>query len=239
VNSLARYPEFAEYRVHYPIKESKYSSHYYLWRYAGRGNRILDVGCGEGFTAARLAELGNTVSGVDVLPQPQCRPAMENYWQCDLAAGMESVLAAARGERYDKILLMDILEHLPQPEKVLSQCAQLLAPNGQIVVSLPNVANVTMRWMLLTGRFEYADRGILDRTHLRFFTRRTARRLLVEQGYEILRETATVMPVELKLGIPASNPFMRALTAALAVPTRITPGLLGYQWIFVARPKRP
>jgi 2-polyprenyl-3-methyl-5-hydroxy-6-metoxy-1,4-benzoquinol methylase len=234
--SLAKYAEFQEYWVHYPLKESRGSSHYYLWRLAGTNQRILDLGCGEGMAAARLAEAGNRVTGLDVLPAPKSRARLEDYVCWDLSRGLDPGLL--QGKRFDKILLMDVLEHLADPESVLRPCRDLLEPHGQVVVSVPNVANVTVRLMLLMGRFDYQARGILDSTHLRFFTRRTARRMIRGCGFETIREIPTVMPIELALGIPPENPLMRAANLVLRAFTRLMPTLLGYQWIFVVRARR-
>lgn len=140
-------------------------------------------------------------------------------------------------QRFDLILLQDVLEHLRAPDRLLRDCGHFLKPHGRIAVSLPNVANITVRWALLRGRFEYTPRGILDRTHLRFFTRRTARRLLEENGYEVLSQQDTVMPVELALGLSAGNLVMRALNRALRILTALMPGLMGYQTILLARPR--
>src|SRR5262249_39702773 len=137
---------------------------------------------------------------------------------------------------FDKILLMDVLEHLPHPERVLEACRELLTPQGTVLVSVPNVANITVRLALLFGRFNYTERGILDRTHLRFYTRRTARRFLESCGFRVVRETMTVMPLELALGVSANNPVMRLATAVLNFFTRIFPGLLGYQCLYELRP---
>jgi hypothetical protein len=88
---------------------------------------------------------------------------------------------------------------------------------------------------LLFGRFEYTERGILDKTHLRFFTRRSARRMIENAGYEIVAEKVTVMPIELALGLPGDNPMMRLVNAGLAIWTRFFPKLLGYQLLFAVR----
>jgi hypothetical protein len=77
----------------------------------------------------------------------------------------------------------------------------------------------------------------MDATHLRFFTRKTARRLLEENGWEILEVKPTVMPLELVLGLQPENPVMRAITAVLALFTAIFPKLLGYQFVFLVRPR--
>jgi hypothetical protein len=104
---------------------------------------------------------------------------------------------------------------------------------------VPNIANIVIRIRLLVGRFEYEERGILDRTHLRFFTRRTARRLLTDHGWDIERELATVIPLERVVNLSPDNLVMRALNAILAGVTRLAPGLFGYQIMFVARRGNP
>jgi 2-polyprenyl-3-methyl-5-hydroxy-6-metoxy-1,4-benzoquinol methylase len=237
VRGLSKAPEYAEYHVHYALKESKYSSHYYLRLLAGRDHDVLELGCGEGFMAATLAEQGNRVVGVDLLEKPQRRGCMADYIQADLDGGLQAARFALGSRRFDRILLPDVLEHLRRPEHLLNDCAPLLKPSGNIVVSLPNVANITVRLALLCGRFPYADRGILDRTHLRFYTRSSARRLLRDNGYEVLETKTTVMPVELILGLSPKSPLVVGLTFCLRLATYCLPGLLGYQTILVARPK--
>jgi hypothetical protein len=112
-----------------------------------------------------------------------------------------------------------------------------LKHGGLLVVSVPNVANITVRLALLFGRFNYTDRGILDRTHLNFYTRKTARAFLEENGWEIAEAKTTIMPLELVLGLDPSHPAMRSITAVLAVATALFPGLLGYQFVYLARPR--
>lgn len=235
VKSLACYPEFKEYFVHYPIKESKHSSHHYFLTWNGKNQKVLDIGCGEGFFAEKLVEAGNQVVGVDLLSQPRHRDILADYIQADLDQGLEQALPALGASRFDRVLLQDVLEHVRNPAKLLTDCHQLLTPQGLLLVSVPNVANITVRLALLFGRFEYAERGILDKTHIRFYTRKSARRLLESAGYQIIAEKTTVMPVELVLGLPADNPLMVVLNTVLAVCTRLLPRLLGYQVLFSVR----
>ena len=108
-----------------------------------------------------------------------------------------------------------------------------------MIVSVPNVAHAVIRLSLLFGRFDYADRGILDRTHLRFFTRKTARRMLERAGFEIVRSVTTNVPLERILGLSPSGKLMRRLDRLLALATAVFPGLLGYQVLLVARPSVP
>ena len=233
--SVARYPEFAEYFVHYPIKRSKASSHDFVLGMVGGGKNVLDIGCGEGAFAAELQKNGNRITGVDLLPQPANTTALERYFSADLDEGISGVVKALGDQRFDRILLLDVLEHLRTPERILNECRTLLAADGQLIVSLPNVANITVRLMLLFGHFDYTQRGILDGTHFRFFTHKTARRFMRENGFEILQERSTVMPVELALGMSPESLVMRMSNRVLAGLTRLMPGLFGYQIVFAAR----
>jgi 2-polyprenyl-3-methyl-5-hydroxy-6-metoxy-1,4-benzoquinol methylase len=235
VRSIEKFPEFSEYWTHYPIKESKYSSHYYLRNWVGSRQKILDVGCGEGFQAAEVSELGNQVTGIDLVQQPKCRASMQQYVRADLGMGLKPSVPELIEREFDKILLMDVIEHLPKPERVLGDCRDLLSEKGQVILSLPNVANITVRLSLLLGRFEYTERGILDKTHSRFYTRKTARRLIKDCGFEIVRETMTVMPVELVLGLSPTKLPMKIIGGLLAFATKLLPGLLGYQSMFILR----
>src|SRR5215471_17439261 len=207
--SVERAPEFAEYFVHYPLKRSKRSSHYYAQRFVGSGQQVLDVGCGVGFFAAWLKEDGNRVTGVDALPHTAAHDALEEYFPVDLNASGGALPAKLGSRRFDAVLLLDVLEHLTDPDHLVREARQVLGEHGRMIVSLPNVANITVRLALLLGQFNYTERGILDRTHLRFFTRKTARRFLEENGMEVMQMKATVMPLELVLGLAPENPLMR------------------------------
>jgi 2-polyprenyl-3-methyl-5-hydroxy-6-metoxy-1,4-benzoquinol methylase len=235
--SVARAPEFDEYFVHYPIKHSRHSSHYYARQLVGRGQEVLDIGCGEGFFAAELKGDGNRVVGVDSIPSAQQDASLEQFISADLNAPPEAILREIGPRRFDRVLLLDVLEHLVEPERLLRAMAGTVKPNGRAVVSVPNVANISVRLALLFGMFTYTERGILDRTHLHFYTRKSARELLEHAGWEIVEAKTTVMPLELVLGLKAENPLMRLITATLSVFTKVFPGLLGYQIMFLARPR--
>ncbi len=229
--------EYAEFAPHYPLKESRFSSHDYFRRLAGSGHEILDVGCGEGHFAALVAQGGNKVVGIDLLETAAHAGAMEQYVSADLDGGLVGAKRALGERSFDLILLQDVLEHLRSPEQMLEDCKRYCKPHGRVIVSVPNVANVTVRLALLFGKFEYRPRGIMDRTHLRFFTRKTARQMLESSGYEVVEQKATVMPLELAFGLDPKNPFMIVLNRTLAAMTWLIPGLLGYQTVLIARPK--
>lgn len=232
--SIVRHPEFEEYFVHYPIKRSKHSSHSYAIEWAGSNNKVLDVGCGKGFLAEEFIKDSNEITGIDILPAADVLPAVRHYYPADLDNSIASI-ASELTNQFDRVMLLDILEHLANCERLLRECRQTLKDTGRIVVSVPNHANVTVRVMLLFGVFKYTERGILDKTHVHFFTRKTARAMLEKNGYAIVEERCTTIPIELVVGLSPTNPLMRAATWVLAQLTRLMPGLLGYQVMFLAR----
>jgi 2-polyprenyl-3-methyl-5-hydroxy-6-metoxy-1,4-benzoquinol methylase len=236
--SVRCYPEFQEYFVHYPIKTSLHSSHEFVKMAVGRGHDILDVGCGEGFLAEQIQQMGNHVTGIDVLAEAKQQQFFDQYVTVDLDRGIDPKTPALQGREFDKVLLLDVLEHLRQPEKLLRDCRTFLRPNGHLIVSLPNIANITVRLMLLFGRFNYTERGLLDKTHLRFFTRKTARKMLESNGYRITEQKMTIMPLELVLGWRPEHFLMRLVQRFLILCTALMPGLFGYQIFLTAQKER-
>lgn len=237
IQSLRRHPEYEEYFINYPLKQSKFSSHYFFRRLTGKGNEVLDIGCGEGFFASMISR-DNHVTGIDFLPDSTHAAALEKFISADLENGLDNAQKELKGKQFDKVLLQDVLEHLRFPEKLLNDCHSVLKANGSLLVSVPNVANVTVRLSLLFGNWAYTERGILDKTHYRFYTHKTARKLLEDCDYQVIKQITTVMPIELAIGLSPKNPLMRFLNYILAILTAVMPGLMGYQCIFIARSKR-
>ncbi len=228
-------PEFREYYIHYPVKKSRYSSHDYVRKLVGANQTVLDIGCGDGSVAADLGKNGNRITGIDRHAMEETPASIELYIAADLDEGIGPAVTVLGSRRFSRVLLLDILEHLDHPEKMLAHCAGVLEPDGQLIISVPNVANFTVRLMLFFGRFDYADRGILDRTHKRFFTRRTIRKTVEESGYEVRVEKFTVAPLELVINLRPEHWVMRGLNRMLGLATRALPGLLAYQVMLVAQ----
>ena len=113
IRSVARYPEFEEYFVHYPLKRSEYSSHTFAITLAGSGNTVLDIGCGKGFLAAEMTRNGNRVTGIDTLASGEVLPSLERYLQTNLEKGI------GNPGRFDRVLLLDVLEHMKDSDRLL------------------------------------------------------------------------------------------------------------------------
>ena len=141
-------------------------------------------------------------------------------------------------EQFDVVLLLDVLEHMVDPFSFLRSLSPLLAPGAQVVVSVPNVAHWSVRFPLLfCGSFEYVSRGILDKTHLQFFTRKRFRQLLecIPAG-KIENTSASIEPVEFVL--PAwmtKNSVFAALSRGRLALAKVLPGLFAYQHLGVVR----
>jgi predicted TPR repeat methyltransferase len=195
---------------------------------------VLDVGFGAGELARRIRARCTYLAGIELDAEAAGASALL-FDRCVTRDLLESL--ATMGETpFDVVVAGDVLEHLPDPGAALDRLRSLVKPDGRLFVSLPNVANVTVRLSLLAGRFRYAARGILDETHLRFFTRQTGRRLLETHGFTVLSETATAMPLELALPALGRPPFASVARGGAVVAARFFPGLFGYQFVWEAAP---
>ena len=134
----------------------------------------------------------------------------------------------------DAIVLADILEHLRDPSSLLACVRQSLTRDGHLFVSVPNIANVTVRMGLLFGIFEYRERGILDSSHLRFYTMRTIKRQIEGAGFRIVAIRGSSVPIRLILP-KAPELLLRIGERLLTIITRIWRGLFAYQIVIVAQ----
>ncbi|MCP4574451.1 MAG: class I SAM-dependent methyltransferase [bacterium] len=152
--------------------------------------RVLDLGCGSGaFGAGLKADRGDGVEvwGMELDPDAAARAGQ--VLDRVLAGDVRRASAELVGERFDRIVLNDVLEHLPDPGELLRDLLPLLAPGGRLVASLPNVRYFfNVKDLALHGRWDYTDEGILDRTHLRFFTRSSMGDLFAGAGYVVERQ---------------------------------------------------
>jgi 2-polyprenyl-3-methyl-5-hydroxy-6-metoxy-1,4-benzoquinol methylase len=219
----------------YEFKPFKYSSHYWILN-ALRGEdgplRILDVGTASGYLGKVWRASGHFVAGIEY--DAASAENARQYYDVFQIADLESFEFPYRKE-FDYLVFADVLEHLRDPAAVLRRCIPALKDSGKLIISVPNIANWVIRLSLLFGRFDYMERGILDRTHLRFFTMRTLKQLLNEAGCEVLDVTATPLPVQLVLPFTASRLFAPLHEAHYAL-TYWWKTLFAYQFVIVAAP---
>jgi SAM-dependent methyltransferase len=227
------------------------------------GLRVLDVGCGSGVHGAELFRLyRHRVVGLD-LSEASIQKAKTRLAEAYVADVTQPERYPFAGrQRFDVVLFSDILEHLTDPLDVLTRHYRLLAPGGQVLISLPNVAIWSVRLALLLGRFEYRDTGTLDRTHMRFFTGRSFRRFLAEAGLEvrgsritpgILRPFVPLIKRVLGQGFERAREtdsssimnsasyraYMQWLYPLERAICGVWPGLLAFQFVVLARPTSP
>jgi len=200
----------------------------------GSGLAVLDLGFGAGLFARRIRPACRFLAGVELDPEAATEGAP--FFDQPVVGDLFEGISGPWKEPFDIIVAGDILEHLPRPEELLSALKPLLKTDGALLVSLPNVANITVRLGLLFGRFAYTPRGILDRTHLRFFTRATGRTLLEQNGYRVASVEATAMPLELAVPALGRPPLAGLVHAAAIGAARLWPTLFGYQFVYEARP---
>lgn len=198
------------------------------------GSTLLDLGCGSGSLGAYLqSQRGCTLDGV-TLSDEEASLARPHYRDV-LIADLDTLAVdqAFHGKQYDYIICADVLEHLKQPERILSCCRDLLAPQGQVLISVPNANYSGLLMELMQGELRYRTEGLLDRTHLRFFTRKSLLRFLQEQSWSV----QSLQTIERSL----DNSEFKHLHADIFPPAVIRhlmaqPDALTYQFICAARP---
>lgn len=193
--------------------------------------RALDIGCARGHLLQELVLRGWKCMGIDAdaADVATCIARGLVAVEIDITTGFPESLG-----KFDLVVLGDVLEHLPDPLRVLQNVHLLLNPGARIVVSVPNVAHLSVRAQLLFGRFRYSSRGILDNTHLRFFTRQTAFELLVNSGFTVIRSTASAVPLELVWPTLTKSMFGRVVLALNNRLPSLWNGGFAYQNIMLA-----
>jgi 2-polyprenyl-3-methyl-5-hydroxy-6-metoxy-1,4-benzoquinol methylase len=154
------------------------SVHADVVRMVGGVPRVLELGPATGYMSRAFASAGSTVVGIEL--DPEMAERADEFCERVVVGDLDTLdFSAELGEeRFDAIVAADVLEHLKHPLEVLRRLREFLKPDGFFVISVPNIAHGSVRLALLSGDFKYGDIGLLDSTHLRFFTRETLERLL-------------------------------------------------------------
>ena len=219
----------------YVFKPSFGSSHFWALRQLSgqvSGKRILDIGAGGGGIGRSIRpEWPAQLVAIEIDPRAQ---ALLRDIYDEVHAEIESL----EGRQFDTIILLDVLEHMSDPFGFLKQVQRILAPGGRVIISVPNVAHWSVRFPLFfLGRFEYRSRGILDRTHLQFFSRRRFHEMCSSLSECSVEESsASIEPVELVLPRWAvNNPLFAMLSRVRVALANALPGLMAYQHLGVLR----
>lgn len=187
-----------------------------------RAERVLDVGCGAGTTLAWLKQRYPAALTIGLEGNPAVRGALER--NADIAHIVDLNNDIPDVGAPDLILCLDVLEHLVYPERTLARLAGILAPHGTIVVSLPNVAHLSVALPLaVLGEFRYRDAGILDRTHLHFFVQRSA--------VELFQQAGLVVEHGLRLGFAGARSWIADRMTLGLMKNRLTK-----QYVLAGRP---
>lgn len=212
----------------YEFKDFGLSSHRQIIEMVDEKSEVLDLGCGKAMLAEGLKQKGCRVAGADLLPPDKVSPALDRYVQADL--GEDLCLPFER--EFDYVILGDVIEHMANPEKLVMEVRKYLKEDGKLILSVPNVALWVYRLSLLAGRFEYTGRGVMDRSHLKFFTQVTARYLLWSSGFKIIEERQTPIPLQMIITFGPARGLSDFLTRAYHVLARLWPRMFAYQLIF-------
>ncbi len=191
----------------------------------------MDIGTATGTLGRMCQDIGFELDGIE--PNPEWAEVARPYYNNLMVVAVEDAPdESLRG--YQVVICADVLEHMASPEAALQRLISL-QPDGCIfLVSVPNVANLWVRLNLLFGKFEYTDRGILDRTHLRFFTRKTFMQLIQSAGLTVNRIHITPIPINLIFPRFYKHRMGRLALKLLDQISRWLPTVLGYQFLVEA-----
>lgn len=218
-NPAERYSSFYDELV---IRAGFSTTHLYLLDQIKPGSTVLELGPASGYMTKVLAQKNCIVDAIELNPLDAEKAAESCRRMIVGSLEDDAIFSHVPDEAYEVVLIADVLEHLRMPEKTLRQVRPKMARHGIALVSLPNIAYWTMRLALLRGRFEYTDTGLMDRTHLRFFTLKTATEMFVNAGFRVAH-----MEV-----MPPSIPRFGKLKEWIK---RKWPGLFSFNFIFHLR----
>jgi glycosyltransferase involved in cell wall biosynthesis len=195
-------------------------------------SRILDLGCGDGTLGERLRALGHEVTGVDIEKHDGVGARLNHFVEADIEHGIPEEV----GVDYDVALASDLIGYIRDPVSLLVQARARLRRGGSLIVSIPNFVHWYPRVRVATGRFDYDRRGILDRGHVRFFTRRSAERIFREAGCSLRHMEPVGLPVDMLTtrasGMASSLATRRWLHRIDRLGAAVAPSLFAYQFLY-------
>jgi O-antigen biosynthesis protein len=212
--------------------DNKNSSHTLIVELIGRDKQVLDVGTATGYLAETLKKRGCEITGIEI--DPDAARLAERHCQKVIVGDVETLdlREELETEYFDVIVLGDVLEHLKEPLRSLKRLKAFLKSGGYVVASIPNVAHGSVRLALMQGEFRYGSLGLLDATHLRFFTRESVERLFNDAGLligELQRTRLGIFDTEVKVD-------RESIPKETLNWVRNAPEALTYQFVLMAYP---
>lgn len=223
--------------AYHSINPDEFHTHQKLLKLITRGESVLEVGCATGYMSQALLDKGCTIEAIEIDPflASQAHKKGIRVYTGDATYVLKKM---EKGKKYDVILFADVLEHMADPHACLAQSLNHLKKNGRIIVSLPNIANIAVRLNLLSGNFDYQEWGIMDKTHLKFFTRDSFNRLVSSLSLKIKYFDAVAGLDQLLLYRITLAPIVFRVKLLRQLEYQITkkfPTLLALQFIYVLK----
>lgn len=218
----------------YQYKPFTGSSHSWALEFLSKQNPnsfLLDIGAGGGAIGKELKDRKfENLYAVEVDPLSR-EHIRQNYKM------VAEDISTYSDKKFDLVLLLDVLEHIVNPQIILREVFKILNSGGHVLISLPNVAHWSVRFPLLFGSFNYKERGILDRTHVNFYTRQSALKFLQSfSEIKVIQNVSTIEPVELLLSEKVyRNPVFEAASQARLKLANLLPGLMAFQNLFLLK----
>ncbi len=221
----------------YDLKPSGHSSHNAILRRMANEApcKVLDLGCSSGLLAEQLRQLGHHVTGVDTIALAGVEQRVDAFYVADLEQG----IPAEVGRGFDVVLAADVIEHVRNGARLLADMRRCVRSGGFVLASVPNISHWYPRLRVASGRFGYDQRGILDDTHVRFFTRRSFLAQAREAGLECRRFEATGLPLDVMAQASVQDgqtirpgSLRRLVTGIDRIGVGLWPCLFGYQLVF-------
>ena len=184
-------------KVNYVLKDNFDSPHSRTLKNITKDSKVLDLGCNDLSVSEILKNKNCIVTAVDKNENLNHQNSVDKYYQFDLDNGLPEM----NYDDLDFILLLDVIEHLKDPESFMTELKRKTDKNSKvrIIISTPNIGFVIIRFMLLFGSFNYGKRGILDKTHTRLFTFSSFKNLITQSGFRLIKASGIPAPLPLVL----------------------------------------
>lgn len=168
------------------LNSDPFGSHMQIIKRVKPNSTILDVGCAEGWLGNYLIKHKNCkLYGIEIL-KGAAKKALEKGYKKVVVGNIDEIKILPFSKNlFDIVICADVLEHLKNPDRFLKIIRPYLKRRGYLLISIPNIANIYSRLRLLLGRWEYEEAGLFDKTHLRFFTIKTAKEMLLNSGFKV------------------------------------------------------